>query len=76
MSTVVVQQQYLADMVREDGHEISAILIEESTEFLLPSVLYWVAQHCKVHRPYKDEAAKDLVDILLWESALRREARR
>lgn len=76
MTTTMVAPQYLADMVREDGHETCAILIEESTDLILPSVLYWVAQHCKVHRPHKDEAARDLVDILLWESALRRESRR
>lgn len=59
-------------MVREDGHELCAVIIEESPMVLLPSVLRWVARHCESHVIYDDDAARDLVDILLWESESRR----
>lgn len=71
MPTTLVEQQHLADMVREDGHEVCAIIIEESPQILLPSVLRWAAWHCKSHVIYDDEAARELVDILRWESEVR-----
>ena len=67
--------EQLAAWCREDGHETCAILIEESPEVLLPSVLWWVAKHIEANLVYDDEEARILPTILRDESAALRARR-
>lgn len=67
--------QTLADWCREDKHEGCAILIEESPEWLLPTVLPWVARHIEKHDEIRDEESMALPWILRDEADARRSVR-
>jgi hypothetical protein len=68
--------QTLADWCREDGHDGCAILIEESPEWMLPTVLPWVARHLDKHNTVRDEDSFVLPWILRDEAEARRSLRR
>lgn len=65
----------LAQWCREDGHDGCAILIEEAPEWLLPTVLPWVARHIEQHTVFDDENARVLPWILRDEAEARRAPR-
>lgn len=64
--------QLLADWCREDGHEGCAIIIEESPDWMLPTVLRQVARHIEKHDDIRDEDSKILPWILRDEAEARR----
>lgn len=64
VQTTAFPRQRLADWCREDGHEGCAVLIEESPEVILPSVLWWVSRHVEAHPVYDDCEAGALPRIL------------
>lgn len=68
--------QTLADWCREDGHEGCAIWIEESPEWLLPTVLDVVARHIARNDHIRDEESMALPWILKDEAHARRSTRR